>query len=298
MGRGFSYRRRVLCPLWDLAGPLHAGQQDHSDGRVHPGDPLVPIDRQGRMQRHRSRRPAHPNGLRAWLLVRPSGGPGILGKRPLHPVVAWGALGPGRPRPDLGLSSSDAGRLLEAHHGGGRSSHRVPGRLLGMALSSQSPVSDDRGPLVIRPSWASLGRWEMHVAPFLAIAVGLGTAKLYGRHPQLTTLMLTAGALGIMAACYAVYIAAYMQGTSITVTSDEIRVTHWFRSTAVVSLREVARVVRCSVRYNDEMGKPAVLAFSSTGRCVISLYASRWDQPDLDRVWHHAGGDPGGSWNG
>ena len=49
--------------------------------------------------------------------------------------------------------------------------------------------------------------------------------------------------------------------------------------------------------YNDEMGKPAVLAFSSTGRCVISLYASRWDQADLDRVWHHAGVDPGGSWN-
>jgi hypothetical protein len=166
-----------------------------------------------------------------------------------------------------------------------------------MALSSQSPDSDDRGPLVIRPSWASLGRWEMHVAPFLVIAVVFGTLKIYARHPYVGSIMLVAGMLGIMAACYAVYIAAYMQGTSITVTSDEIRVTHWFRSTAIVSLREVARVVRCSVRYNDEMGKPAVLAFSSTGRCVISLYASRWDQADLDRVWHHAGVDPGGSWD-
>jgi hypothetical protein len=166
-----------------------------------------------------------------------------------------------------------------------------------MALSSQLPVSDDRGPLVIRPSWASLGRWQMHVAPFLAIAVILGTLKVYGRHPQVGTLLLTAGVLGIMAGCYAVYTAAYMVGTSITVTNDQILVTHWFRSTATVSLREVSRVVRCRVRNQDDGGNPAVLAFSPAGRCVISLYAARWDQADLDRIWHFAGVVPEGSWD-
>jgi hypothetical protein len=166
-----------------------------------------------------------------------------------------------------------------------------------MALSSQSPISDDRGPLVIRPSWASLSRWQMHVAPFLAIAVVLGTLKVYGRHPQVGTIFLTAGVLGIMAACYTVYTAAYMLSTSITVTSDEVLVRHWFRSMASVPLRDISRVVRCSVSYRDEAGKPAVFTFSRAGRCVISLYAFRWDQAELDRVWHFAGLTPEGSWD-
>jgi hypothetical protein len=165
-----------------------------------------------------------------------------------------------------------------------------------MALSSQSPVSDDHGPLVIRPSWGSLGRWEIHVAPFLAIAIVLGTLKVFGRHPQVTTLMLIGGLLGIMAACYAVYMAAYMLGSSIRVTSDQILVTHWFRSNATLLLRDVSRVVRCNVSDRGELGKPAVFAFSPAGRCVISLFAFRWDQADLDRIWHFVGLTPEGSW--
>jgi hypothetical protein len=136
----------------------------------------------------------------------------------------------------------------------------------------------------------------MHVAPFLGIAVIVGTLKVFGRHPQVATILLIAGMLGVMGAYYAIYMAAYMLGTSITVTSDQILVTHWFRSTATVSLRDVARVVRCSVSYRDELAKPAVFAFSRAGRCVISLFAFRWDQADLDRVWHYAGLTPEGSW--
>jgi hypothetical protein len=166
-----------------------------------------------------------------------------------------------------------------------------------MALSSPDPASDDRRPLIIRPSWASLGRWEMHVAPLMAIAVVAGTLKVFGRHPRVTTLMLIGGMLGIMAGCYAIYMAVYMRGTSITVTPDQILVTHWFRSTARVSLRDVSRVVRCSVSNRDEEGKPAVFAFSPAGRCVISLFAFRWDPTDLDRVWQFAGVKPQGSWD-
>ena len=137
----------------------------------------------------------------------------------------------------------------------------------------------------------------MHVAPFLAIAVILGSLKVFGRHPQVATILLLAGVLGIMAACYAVYMAAYMLGSSVMVTSDQILVRHWFRSTATVSLRDVARVVRCSVSDGDAMGKPAVFGFSPAGRCVISFYAFRWDQADLDRIWHYAGVVPEGSWD-
>jgi len=166
-----------------------------------------------------------------------------------------------------------------------------------MAAAYEPPVSDDRGPLVIRPSWASLSRWQMHIAPLTAIGIVLGTLKLYGRHPQVETILLLGGVLGIIGACYALYMSAYMLGTSITATSDQILVTHWFRSTAAVSLRDVSRVVRCSVAYQNGPGQPAVFAFSRAGRCVISLYAFRWDQGDLDRVWRFASLTPEGSWD-
>jgi hypothetical protein len=50
------------------------------------------------------------------------------------------------------------------------------------------------------------------------------------------------------------------------------------------------------VSYADEDDKPAVFAFSPAGRCVVSLFAFRWDHADLDRVWHFAGLSPEGSW--
>ncbi len=131
-----------------------------------------------------------------------------------------------------------------------------------MALASRNPSSDADGALRIRPSWRSLGRWEQHLAG------------------------------------YAVYVFAYMLGTSITVTADAILVTHWFRSTATVAMGDVGRVVRCSVAYRSQGDtKPVVFAFSPTGRCVLSLYAFRWDQADLDRIWPRAGVIPEGSWD-
>jgi hypothetical protein len=164
-----------------------------------------------------------------------------------------------------------------------------------MAAAYEPPVSDDRGTLVIRPSWASLNRWQMHVAPFLASAVLLATFRMYARHLGVGTIMLVVGVLGVVGGCYALYMTAYMLGTSIMVTSDQILVTHWFRSTARVPLRDVSRVVRCSVSNQGSAGNPAVFAFSPTGRCVISLFAFRWDQADLDRVWKFAGVTPQGS---
>src|SRR5713226_5403740 len=124
----------------------------------------------------------------------------------------------------------------------------LPGRV---ALVSPSPSSDADAALLIGPSWRSFGRWERHVAGLLALCGAVVLVRLYGRHPQLQTTWITLGIFGVILAGYAADVIAYMFGT-------------WFRVTADT--------------------KPVVFVFSPTGRCVLSLYAFRWDQADLDRI--------------
>jgi len=152
--------------------------------------------------------------------------------------------------------------------------------------------------LLIRPSWRSLGRWERRLAGLLVLGGAIVLVRLYGRHPRLQTIWITLGIFGVILAGYASYVLAYMVGTSIRVTADAILVTHWFWSTAAVPRADIARVVRCSVGDQSRAGsKPVVFAFSPTGRCVLSLYAFRWDQADLDRIWPRVGITPEGSWD-
>ncbi len=98
---------------------------------------------------------------------------------------------------------------------------------------------------------------------------------------------------------YARYLALFMVGMEITVTADAILVTHWFRSTAGVVPSEIACVVKISLASSlrDSFPRPAVFAFSASGRCVLSLYAERWNKPDLDRIWRYLRVTPEGSWD-
>ena len=167
-----------------------------------------------------------------------------------------------------------------------------------MAATYDPPVSDDRGELVIRPSWKALARWDLRLVAFAALALVTGSVRIssYGAAWLLAF-------LGIASLAWvggALYLVAYMAGTKIAVTADAILVTHWFWSTASVDPRTVARVVRCSVRNTlarSQPQRPVVFAFSSSGRCVLSLYAERWSQDDLDRIWRHLGVVPEGTWN-
>jgi hypothetical protein len=155
---------------------------------------------------------------------------------------------------------------------------------------------------VIRPSWRALGRWLVPTIAGAALVLLVGSVKLFGISGRLTWVAAMFGICGLTLAGYGLYQAAYMIGTRITVTADAILVTHWFSSTTRVALGDIRRVVRCSVRPTPAGRAPkvpeaVVFAFSATGRCVLSLYADRWDQADLDRIWRHAGIQPEGSWN-
>jgi hypothetical protein len=169
-----------------------------------------------------------------------------------------------------------------------------------MAAAYQPPATDDRGPLVIRPS---VGTWQMGLFAIAALVLISGSLKLFGRSEKLSWFAAMLGICGLYLAVYGLYLAAYVISTRITVTADAILVTHWFWWTSTVNTRDIARVVRCSVKqiptggHATQVPSPVIFAFSARGRCVLSLYADRWSQADLDRIWHHLGVVPEGSWS-
>jgi hypothetical protein len=168
-----------------------------------------------------------------------------------------------------------------------------------MAAVYEPPVSDERGPLVIHPSWRALGRFEIKVVAFIVFGVVVGGFEMYAKYHSIGWVLALVGTAAVFVVLYALYLAAYMASTKITVTADAILVTHWFRSTARVAPSEIARVVRVSLagRRNAPFGRPAVFAFSANGRCVLSLYAERWDRADLERIWRYLRVTPEGSWD-
>ena len=48
-----------------------------------------------------------------------------------------------------------------------------------MAAAYDPPVSDDRGELVIRPSWKVLARWDLRFVAFAALALVAGSIRIY-----------------------------------------------------------------------------------------------------------------------
>jgi hypothetical protein len=168
-----------------------------------------------------------------------------------------------------------------------------------MAAVYEPPVSDDRGPLVIRPSWRALGGFEIKVVAFIVVGILVGSFEMYAKYHSIGWVLALVGtAAGFFVLC-ALYLAAYMTSTNITVTADAILVTHWWRSTASVKPSDIARVTKISLAGDRRaaFGRPAVFAFSANGRCVLSLYAERWSRADLDRIWRYLRVTPSGSWD-
>ena len=166
-----------------------------------------------------------------------------------------------------------------------------------MAAAYEPPTSDDRGPLVIRPSWRSLRLRALGFGPILlALLVWATVRASLQDHVGIGATLATCA---VFVACYALYLTAYMMGTTIVVTADTIVFRRWFRSTASVPIRGIARIVRCAVAGLAGRGnaRPTVFALSSSGRCVLSFHVDRWDPADLDRIWQQIGVTLEGSWD-
>jgi len=171
-----------------------------------------------------------------------------------------------------------------------------------MAAAYEPPVSDERGPLIVRPSWGAIDWWQLPISEILGLLLLAGSLKLFGRSDKMTAVAVAFSLGGLFLVLYPAYLAAYGLGTRIMVTADAILMTHWFWSTSRVAARDIVRVVRCSVQpfpagRGPHPPVPTVFAFSGSGRCVLSLYAERWRQADLDRIWRHLRVVPDGSWD-
>jgi len=169
-----------------------------------------------------------------------------------------------------------------------------------MAAAYEPPVSDDRGELLIRPSWRALGPWQVAIIAVVAMGLLAGCLELFGKSERLSWFAAFLGLCGLGLAGYVLSLTVSIIGSRITVTIDAILVRRWFWLTKRVDPKTIARVVRCSVRKGERghpLVDPTLFALSETGRCVLSLYADRWSQADLDRIWRHVGVVPEGSWD-
>ena len=174
-------------------------------------------------------------------------------------------------------------------------------------LDMAKVVTDD---LVIRAYWPVQQRGEGRTSysiPCFAVAFGfLGVAIVYallgaplvgllGPRLDSVDVFATAGAFFMGA----IGLAYWFDGTSLIVNRERIVLTKWFRKPRAVAIRDLGRIVLCSVDnkfFYSPNRLPAIFFFNRDGRCVMSLYA-RFRQDDLAQLWSMIGIKPEGSWS-
>ena len=169
-------------------------------------------------------------------------------------------------------------------------------------------VTDD---LVIRAYWPVGRRGDARTSytiPCFALASGvLGVAIIYSLlgspfatllGPRFSTVALFAWPLGLFAV--ASILAYWFDGTVLIANHDRIVLRKWFRQPRVLAIRDLSRIVLCSIDsewlrapYN---WVPAIFFFNRDGRCVMSLY-SRFRGEDLAQLWAMIAIKPEGSWS-
>jgi hypothetical protein len=169
-------------------------------------------------------------------------------------------------------------------------------------------ITDD---LVIRAYWPLQQSGESRTSysiPCFAVAFGfLCVALVYTLSGSpLDTLLgrrfsavdLFALALGLFAV--ASILAYWFDGTVLIANHDRIVLRKWFRQPRVLAIRDLSRIVLCSIDsewlrapYN---WVPAIFFFNRDGRCVMSLY-SRFRGEDLAQLWAMIAIKPEGSWS-
>jgi hypothetical protein len=172
-----------------------------------------------------------------------------------------------------------------------------------LAVHPSAPAAENQI-LVIRPSWRSFKRYLQALrSRFIGLALLMVSASLSALAFSRGSLLLGALLLGICGLALAVgafYTLYYMLGTKIVVTAKDIRVDHLFRHPGVVPVDAIQRVVCCTLVYSTDsadLNQPAIFAMDGQGHCVLSLYMTRWDWQDLQKIWARLGIRPDGSWD-
>jgi hypothetical protein len=93
----------------------------------------------------------------------------------------------------------------------------------------------------------------------------------------------------------------WYKSAAIRVTAELVIVNHFLRRSVVIKRHDIVRVVRCGVVQVDVSGmmlpQPVVFMFGADGRCLVSLWMTRWDWNNLERIWKPLGLTVEGSWD-
>ena len=92
----------------------------------------------------------------------------------------------------------------------------------------------------------------------------------------------------------------WFNSATIRVTTDTVVVNHFLRRPVVIQRHDIVRVARCGVVQVDIspiLPQPVVFMFGADGRCLVSLWMTRWNWNDLERIWRPLGLTVEGSWD-
>jgi len=92
----------------------------------------------------------------------------------------------------------------------------------------------------------------------------------------------------------------WYKSAEIRVTTDLVIINHFLRQPVVVKRHDIVRVARCGVVQVDVspiLPQPVVFMFGADGRCLVSLWMTRWNWNDIERIWRPLGVSVEGSWD-
>lgn len=174
--------------------------------------------------------------------------------------------------------------------------------------SSDDRRSDHDGDFVIRPSWRASRTWakqptfvkyRKHLLGFGAAVQLLVLFTMPFTHipPYLLEVSLGISLLLILLSPLRLW---WYKSAAIRVTADVVVIDHFLRRPVVVKMHDIVRVARCGVVQIDVspmLPQPVVFMFGSDGRCLVSLWMTRWNWNDIERIWRPLGLTVEGSWD-
>jgi hypothetical protein len=181
-----------------------------------------------------------------------------------------------------------------------------------MATMPASPQSGDRRSnpdedFVIRPSWRAGRAWAKQPAfvkyrkQMLGFVVAIQLLVLLTMpftHIPRYLLEMSLGITLLLVLLIPLWLWWY-KSAAIRVTSELVVINHFLRRPVVIKRHDIVRVARCGVVQVDVspiLPQPVVFMFGADGRCLVSLWMTRWNWNDLERIWKPLGVSVEGSW--
>jgi hypothetical protein len=180
-----------------------------------------------------------------------------------------------------------------------------------MATMPTTPPDDRRNDdddFVIRPSWRAGRVWAAqpnfvkYRKQMLGFLLGIQLLVLITTpvtHLPRYVLEVSLGVTLVLLLLIPIWLWWY-KSAAIQVTADVVIINHFLRRSVVINRHDIARVVRCGVVQVDIwpiLPQPVVFMFAADGRCLVSLWMTRWNWSQIERIWRPLGLTVEGSWD-